>query len=99
MELSSLAIDAFFADNDLPFNRHPLGNFMLSETEGLRIFCGDFFALEPDELKVVDAVYDRAALVALSPDMRRDYALKLKSLLQSGAKLLLVSFDYQQTET
>ncbi len=98
VELSTLAIDAFFAENVLSHTRHLVGNFMLSETDGLRIFCGDFFALQRGDLKVVDAVYDRAALVALPPDMRREYALKLKSLLQSGAKILLVSFDYQQTE-
>ena len=37
------------------------------------VFVGDFFDLTNSLLGAVDAIYDRAALVALPPDMRQAY--------------------------
>jgi thiopurine S-methyltransferase len=42
------------------------------------------------------AAYDRAALVALPPDLRRPYAESLARLLPGGAKALLIAFEYPQ---
>jgi len=46
----------------------------------------------------VSAVYDRASLVALPPEMRESYARHLASILPRGTKILLVTFDYPQHE-
>lgn len=46
----------------------------------------------------VGAVYDRASLVALPPEMRAAYAEHMQSLFQSGTKTLLVAFNYPQHE-
>jgi thiopurine S-methyltransferase len=46
----------------------------------------------------VRAVYDRASLVALPPEMRERYARHLVEILPSGAQVLLVTFDYPQEE-
>lgn len=98
VELSPLAVEAFFSENDLqPALRHQ-GAFLISESDGLQILCGDFFALRPEDLGKIDAVYDRAALVALPYDMRIDYVAKLSALLRPGVKILLVAFDYPQHE-
>jgi len=98
VELSPLAVDAFFADNALRPNLRRQGEFFISEIDGLQIYRGDFFALEAAALGRIDAVYDRAALVALPPEMRIDYAARLASLLEPGARILLVAFDYPQLE-
>lgn len=98
VELSPLAVEAFFAENQLSVSQRRHSAFMLSECEGLSIFCGDFFDLRASDLKDVHAVYDRAALVALPPEMREAYALHMQSLLKSGTKTLLVAFDYPQQE-
>ena len=71
---------------------------MISESDGIQILCGDFFALQAEDLGKIDAVYDRASLVALPYDMRIDYVSKLSALLRPGAKMLLVAFDYPQHE-
>lgn len=98
IELSPLAVEAFFNDNGLipTIRRHK--DFRIYEVNDLQIFCGDFFSLHSHDLGKINAVYDRASLVALPPEMRIDYASKMSSLLESGTVTLLVSFDYLQHE-
>lgn len=62
----------------------------------VEIFVGDLFALSAAALGTVDAVYDRAALVALPPDMRERYVAHLSELTH-GAAQLLVTFVYDQS--
>lgn len=60
------------------------------------IVVGDLFALSAEALGAVDAVYDRAALVALPLAMRERYAAHL-SALTGAAPQLLVTFVYDQS--
>lgn len=98
VELSELAVAAFFAENNISASVRQQGPFTLHESNGLRLYCGDFFALNADELHGVDAVYDRASLVALPPDMRIAYAEHMQRLLKPGTQILLIAFDYPQHE-
>lgn len=98
VELSPLAVRAFFAENDLEPEVLPAARFSLSELDGLRLFCGDFFQLTRALLGNVDVVWDRASLVALPPAMRADYAAHMRELLKLGTEILLVAFDYPQHE-
>lgn len=98
VEISPLAVKAFFSENGMqPIVRHH-ENFMIYQVDGLQIFCGDFFALKPEDIGIVDAVYDRASLVALPPEMRVDYVFKLATLLPAKVQMLLIAFDYPQHE-
>jgi thiopurine S-methyltransferase len=98
VELSGLAVQAFFVENGLSATVREQGKFRVSETKGLSIYCGDFFDLSANDLDEVNAVYDRASLVALPPEMRTAYALHMQHLLKPGTKTLLVAFDYPQHE-
>lgn len=98
VELSPLAVESFFSDNGLKPRERRQGDLLISEIDGLQIFCGDFFALQAADIGEIDAIYDRASLVALPPDMRIDYASKLATLLPSGVEILLIAFDYPQDE-
>ena len=98
VELSPLAVQAFFAENSLSAMTRQQGKFSVSETDDLQIYCGDFFDLTSNDLAGVSAVYDRASLVALPPEMRAAYALHMQHLLKPGTKMLLVAFDYPQQE-
>jgi len=62
------------------------------------IFCGDIFDLPLLDNADIDAVYDRASLVALNPEQRRHYAELLVRLLPEKVKMLLVAMDYPQVE-
>ncbi len=59
--------------------------------------CGDLFDLTPATLGPIDAVFDRASLVALPPPMRQRYAAKLAELARPGARTLLVTMEYDQS--
>ena len=98
VELSELACTEFFGDYDVPFTKDRSGSFTCFESEEVRIWCGDFFQLTAHDLGAAIGFWDRAALVALPPQMRRDYADKMRRLLPVGAVGLLTSFSYPQDE-
>jgi thiopurine S-methyltransferase len=98
VELSPLAVESFFSDNDLKPTVHRKGDFWVSEVDGLQIFCGDFFALRPADLGHIKVVYDRASLVALPGDMRINYVSSLSALLSTNTQILLITLDYPQHE-
>jgi thiopurine S-methyltransferase len=98
VELSPIAVRDFFAENGLALTHARAGQFDQCEAEGIRILCGDFFELTREHLAQVRAVYDRASLVALPPEMRARYARHLAEILPSGTQVLLVTFDYPQQE-
>lgn len=64
--------------------------------DNLDIYCGDLFELTKQEVRKVDLIYDRAAVVALPQDMRNRYAIQLVSLTNNASQLL-VSFSYDQS--
>lgn len=43
-------------------------------------------------------MYDRAALIALPPEMRRQYAAQMARIVPPGTPMLLVVMDYPQHE-
>ena len=97
VEISPIAVAAFFEENGLRPRRWRDGVFEVWEHDEIRLVLGDFFALEPRHLADVAAVYDRASLIALPPPMREDYARALAALLPAGIQTLLVTLEYDQT--
>ena len=98
VELSPIAVGAFFSENRLEATVEPQGAFQRWYVDGLEILCGDFFDLTADALRGVAGVYDRASLVALPPTMRTGYAAHLKAILPPDAAILLVTMEYPQPE-
>jgi len=98
VELALRAVHDFFAENSLAPQTSIDGPFERWQTDGIEILCGDFFALDPARLSDVGLVFDRAALIALPPEMREKYATKLTSLLSPGATILLVTMEYDQSQ-
>ena len=95
IELSPLAVKAFFAENHLNVVKTTIGDLECWQSGNIRLFCGNFFSLTPEILGQVDAVFDRASLVALPRAMRQDYATKLTETTLSAPKLL-VTLEYEQ---
>lgn len=96
-ELSELAIGQLFEELGMEPDISALGNPKLYSAPDIDIFVGDIFALTADQLGPVDAVYDRAALVALPPDMRSAYAAHIAALT-GNAPQLLICFEYDQSK-
>ena len=65
--------------------------------KNIEIYVGDFFDLSAETLGQVDAVYDRAALVALPVEMRRLYTRHLMALTQAASQLL-ITLEYDQSQ-
>ena len=98
VELSPIAVEDLFEENELKPVRREQGPFDVYRCEELEVLLGDFFDIGPEELHGVAGVYDRASLVALPQEMRRRYADHLKAVLPPTAELLLVTMDYPQSE-
>ncbi|WP_297295095.1 thiopurine S-methyltransferase [uncultured Methylovirgula sp.] len=95
-ELSPLAVEQLFAELGLVPRISPAGALQRHEAEGLTIFAGDIFTLDREVLGRVDAVYDRAALVALPAATRTRYAAHLRAIT-GGAPQIVITFDYDQS--
>lgn len=96
-ELSPLAVRDFFAENRLTPHTTQQGAFTRWESAGITLLQGDFFNLGAADLAGCTAVYDRAALIALPPPMRQQYAKHLHALLPH-APILLITLEYDQGE-
>ncbi|WP_371325076.1 thiopurine S-methyltransferase [Dechloromonas sp. ZY10] len=89
VELSRLAVEQLFADLGLEPVVEAAGAGECFRASGLTVLVGDFFAVSREQLGLVDAVYDRAALVALPPEMRSRYAEQLAALSERAPQLLI----------
>jgi thiopurine S-methyltransferase len=98
VEISSIAVEAFFAENNLQPARCESESFTRFVFDELELLCGDFFDLMKDDLGPIDALYDRASLVAFPEMMRQRYVTHLAKLLDPGTRGLLVTLDYPQHE-
>ncbi len=96
VELSGLAVEQLFADLGRPPAQSDAGPLRLYSARGIDIFVGDIFDLTREALGPTDAVYDRAAVVALPQEMRGPYADHVHAITQ-GAPQFLLSFEYDQS--
>jgi len=94
-ELSERAVEQLFAERGLTPSVTDLGHVRRFRADRITVYAGDLFALERDDVGPVSAVYDRAALVALPPEMRGRYAARVVAIT-AGAPQLLVCFEYDQ---
>lgn len=67
---------------------------------GLEVFVGDFFDLDLGQTEhgMADAVWDRAALIAIDPADRPRYVERLHAQLKPGGQVLLCTLDYDQAK-
>jgi len=95
-ELSELAVTQLFAELGMEPSISEVGKHKHFCGEKIDIFVGDLFDLSRETLGPVDAVYDRAALVALPEAMRMQYTAHLKTLT-ALAPQLVIGYEYDQT--
>ena len=87
VELSPIACEAFFEENQIPFVVEPrFDGFQVFAGQGIEIWCGDFFQLPKEIWNGVNWIYDRAALVALPNDLRQKYAQRISSIAEERFK-------------
>ena len=94
-ELSEIAIEQLFTELGVEPKITQLDNLHHYSAEGIDIFVGDIFNTSSEVLEEVDAIYDRAALVALPPKIRDRYSVHLRNIT-NNAPQLLITFEYDQ---
>lgn len=98
IELDPIAVRDFFAE----WGRQPQAlDTVTTELAAYRaddvvLWQGDFFDYRPAQ--TFTAFYDRAALIALPPEMRVAYIGHLRRCLKAGAGGLLVTLEYDQKQ-
>lgn len=98
VELARSAVEDFFAGVGLEPSIETVGTLDVYRAGPFELWVGDLFELTAEMLAPVRAVYDRASLVALPPEMRGRYVEHLTSVLPTQAVWYLVSFSYDQNE-
>ncbi|MEQ7919161.1 thiopurine S-methyltransferase [Xanthomonas sp. WHRI 1810A] len=98
VELSEKAIEVYFAEHDVQPQVEERGAFKVFSHERCALWCGDFFKLTAGHIGACSVVYDRAALIALPPDMRWRYVEHLNRLLPADCRGLLITLDYDQSQ-
>lgn len=94
-ELSELAIVQLFEELGITSSIADHGLLKLYSAPKVQIFVGDIFALTSEMLGPVDAILDRAALIALPEAVRAAYAGHLVALCNIAPQLL-VCLEYDQ---
>ncbi len=95
LELSEIAAESFFSENNLHASIIEAGEYKRFQSAHIEILCGDFFSVKRELLGNISAVFDRAALIALPAEMRRQYAEKLRYILDPGVETLLIALEYE----
>lgn len=98
IELAEEAVEAFFAEHGLEPARSRQGALVARSAGGITLLQGDFFDVRQEDVGSITAFYDRAAIVALPPEVRPRYADHLQQLVRAGAPGLVIAFDYPQEQ-
>ncbi|MDI1309243.1 MAG: thiopurine S-methyltransferase [Methylotenera sp.] len=95
-ELSTIAVEALFSELNLMPTITQVGRLVQYSAPNITLWNGDIFEINQALLGKVEAVYDRAALVALPEDMRTTYTEHLMALTNKAPQLL-ICFEYDQS--
>ena len=98
VEGSATAIAEFFEESGGGATpaAQPLGAFAARSVDSasagagsIQLLEGDFFKLDKESCGQFDAVWDRASMVAIEPELREQYAQTIKAALKPGGVVLL----------
>jgi thiopurine S-methyltransferase len=98
VELSEKAIEDFFNEHQLDPDVSEQGPFQVYRAGSIELWCGDFFELTAGDVADCSALYDRAALIALPPKMREQYAAHLNRILPKESLGVMITLDYDQAQ-
>jgi thiopurine S-methyltransferase len=98
IELSLTAAKAFAAEQGMTFIESHEPPFTVLRGKRVTYYVGDFFDITPSIVGPFDLLYDRAALIALPPEMRPAYVEHLSTLVAKTGKGLLIALEYDPSQ-
>ncbi|WP_201549897.1 thiopurine S-methyltransferase [Psychrobacter fjordensis] len=109
VELVETAVQAFFAEQNIVPTLHehktsPTLKYYRGQLSGqtITLWVANIFALTPKDIGTINAVYDKAALIALPADMRVKYSEQVLQLSDTAGKgyapQLLITLNYDQSK-
>lgn len=96
VECSEIAVEDFFREQQLTYDMAETERHVSYGSEQIEILLGDFFTLEKSDLGRITDIYDRASLIALPTDLRKDYVKKITELQDTGTRTLLITLTYPE---
>jgi thiopurine S-methyltransferase len=94
VELVEDAVRQFFAEHATTPTITKRDGFTIYSAGAITVLGGDVFATTTELVGAIDGVYDRAALVALPPELRARYVAHLRTIAPRTRRELLVSIEY-----
>ncbi|MBS0214621.1 MAG: thiopurine S-methyltransferase [Proteobacteria bacterium] len=98
VELSRTAVEQFFSEHGLAPQITTSRYGSHYRAGPIEIIVGDAFGLDAEVLRDCAAVFDRAAIIALPPQLRARYVEELYGRLPAGCRGLLITLEYPQAE-
>ncbi len=98
IDLSVSALEEFCKQQSIDATCERDGDLTVFRAPGFTLYAGDFFKLQASHISQVSRVFDRAALIALPPEMRKPYAQHLRSILPGGSEIFLITIAYDQSQ-
>lgn len=95
-ELCRIAVEQLFSELGVEPKISRVESVDHYSAKDIDIFVGDIFDLSREMLGPVDAVYDRAALVALPADMRNRYTAQVTAITDEAPQIL-ICYEYDQS--
>ena len=97
IELNEMAVIQLFESLGLKPEVKHTNSLKCYSGRNVDVIVGDFFSLTSEQTGTVDAIFDRASLVALPENMRIQYTQHIDDIT-GHAKQLLIVFEYDQSE-
>lgn len=97
VELNEPAVTRFFDQRAIRYRVECEAGLSLYTADRYFIYVGDYFALSARHLGGVSRVYDRAALVAMTAEMRPSYVQHLHKITPADAELFMILLEYDQS--
>jgi thiopurine S-methyltransferase len=98
VDVSEIALKGIMSRQSQSFTCTSKGAFNRYASSCMELWCGDILKIRKDWLPNIEAVYDKAALIALPPSRRQQYANRVQTLMQPESPMLLNCFEYSAEE-
>ncbi len=99
IELVQRAIELFYTEQGYSAEKLERNGLQLYSYKNTQLIYSNIFDVTKEKINHFDAIYDRAALVALPVAQRQKYADLTLSLLKNDGRILLITYDTHRPET